>query len=66
MGQRCSCTKGQPESDYKVELRVKRRNNRITYRPKGAKYICPQLKDRYTAWAQCDRVRDHQEQEIEV
>ena len=66
MGQRCSCTKEQPESDYKVELRVKRRNNRITYKPKGAKYICPQLKDRYTAWSQCDRVREPQEKEIEV
>ena len=66
MGQRCSCTKEQPESEYKVELRVKRRNNRITSKPKGAKYICPQLKDRYTAWSRCDRVREPQEKEIEV
>ena len=66
MGQSCSCTKGQLESDYKVELRVKRRNNRITYKPKGARYICPQLKDRYTSWSQCDRVREPQEKEIEV
>ena len=66
MGQRCSCTEGQLESDYKVELQVKKRNNRITYKPKGARYICPQLKDRYTSWSQCDKVRKPQEKEIEV
>ena len=66
MGQRCSCTEGQLESDYKVELQVKKRNNRITYKPKGARYICPQLKDRYTSWSQCDKIRKPQEKEIEV
>ena len=63
MGQRCGCTKEQHDSEYEVELRVKRRNNQTTQRSRGAKYICPQLKDRYTSWSQCDRVRKPQDKE---
>ena len=66
MGQHCSCTKRQAELDSKVELRLKRKNNRTTYRPKGAQYICPQIKDRYTTWTPSEGGLGNHKREIKV